>query len=56
MNRHPVFIENGQKSFGQKSDIETRHEDCPPPEEDLGGGDMCSLEREPPTDDDKPLG
>lgn len=27
----------------------------PPPEEDLGGGDICSLERQPSTDDDKPL-
>jgi hypothetical protein len=27
----------------------------PPPEEDLGGGDICSLEWKPPTDDDKPL-
>jgi hypothetical protein len=27
----------------------------PPPEEDLGGGDICSLERRPSTDDDKPL-
>jgi hypothetical protein len=27
----------------------------PAPEEDLGGGDICSLEWRPPTDDDKPL-
>lgn len=27
----------------------------PPPEEDLGGGDICSLEAEPSTDDDRPL-
>jgi hypothetical protein len=27
----------------------------PPPEEDLGGGDICSLEAEVSTDDDKPL-
>jgi hypothetical protein len=27
----------------------------PPPEEDLGGGDICSLEATPSTDDDKPL-
>ena len=27
----------------------------PPPEEDLGGGDICSLEERPSTDDDKPL-
>lgn len=27
----------------------------PPPEEELGGGDFCSLEEQPSTDDDKPL-
>lgn len=27
----------------------------PPAEEDLGGGDICSLEEQPSTDDDKPL-
>ena len=27
----------------------------PPPEEDQGGGDLCSPERQPPTDDDTPL-
>lgn len=27
----------------------------PPPEDDLGGGDICSLEDAPSTDDDKPL-
>lgn len=26
-----------------------------PSEEDLGGGDICSLEEEPSTADDKPL-
>jgi hypothetical protein len=29
--------------------------DHPPPEEQLGGGDICSLEEQPSTDDDKPL-
>jgi hypothetical protein len=27
----------------------------PPPEEDLDGGDICSLEVQPSTDDDQPL-
>lgn len=27
----------------------------PPPEEQLGGGDICSLEEAPSTEDDKPL-
>ena len=30
--------------------------DHPPPEEELGGGDICSVEEQPSTDDDKPLG
>jgi putative SOS response-associated peptidase YedK len=29
--------------------------DHPPPEEDLGGGDICSLEIGPSTEDDRPL-
>ena len=27
----------------------------PPPEEELGGGDFCSLEEQPSTEDDRPL-
>ena len=27
----------------------------PPPEEDYGGGDLCSLEATPSTEDDQPL-
>jgi hypothetical protein len=27
----------------------------PKPEEDLGGGDFCSLQEQVPTDDDQPL-
>jgi len=27
----------------------------PEPEEDLGGGDICSLQEQPSTDDDQPL-
>jgi len=27
----------------------------PPAEEDLGGGDICSLQEQPSTDDDQPL-
>jgi hypothetical protein len=27
----------------------------PLPEEDLGGGDICSLQEQPSTDDDQPL-
>lgn len=31
------------------------HDQHPPPEEDLGGGDICSIQEQPSTDDDKPL-
>jgi hypothetical protein len=27
----------------------------PEPEDDLGGGDICSLQEQPSTDDDQPL-
>lgn len=30
-------------------------EPFPPAEEDLGGGDICSLQEQPSTDDDRPL-
>ena len=55
MAQRPVFIENGQKSAGQASDPLTDLNDHPAPEEHLGGGDICSLEEAPSTDDDKPL-
>jgi len=34
---------------------EPAQERHPPPEDELGGGDICSLEWKPPTDDDEPL-
>jgi hypothetical protein len=55
MAQRPVFIEGGQKSVGQKSDPLADLDSHPAPEEQLGGGDICSLEEEPSTDDDKPL-
>lgn len=30
-------------------------DDQPPAEDELGGGDICSVEEQPSTDDDKPL-
>jgi hypothetical protein len=42
---HPAS-ESGPKTPGRVQ---------PPPEDELGGGDICSLEWKPPTDDDKPL-
>lgn len=32
-----------------------KNNDHPPPEEDYGGGDFVSVQREPSTDDDQPL-
>ena len=55
MARPPVFIENGQKSEGQPSDLCADLTSHPLPEEQLGGGDICSVEEEPSTEDDKPL-
>jgi hypothetical protein len=36
-------------------DRDQNPEPFPPPEEDLGGGDICSLESTPSTEDDRPL-
>ena len=55
MSRPPVFIENHQKRDGEESAPPTEPDCQPPPEEQLGGGDICSLEEAPSTDDDKPL-
>lgn len=54
MKRHPVFIESGDKAPGQR-EAESAQPVQPEPEHDLGGGDICSLEQEASTDDDKPL-
>jgi hypothetical protein len=50
------IIEGGEKSPKHRK----KTADCadlkhPPPEDELGGGDFCSLEESPSTDDDKPL-
>ncbi len=37
---------------GKKPESQPAH---PPPEDEFGGGDFCSLEEETSTDDDKPL-
>lgn len=48
------IIEDGDKSPKQKKQ-EAAEDKHPPPEEELGGGDFCSVEQAPSTDDDKPL-
>ena len=53
-NRHPIFIEDGDKAPGQ-DDVLRERDAQPPPEEELGGDDICSPEATPPTDDDKSL-
>jgi hypothetical protein len=35
--------------------VSTKRQGQPPAEEDLGGGDICSLQEQPSTDDDQPL-
>lgn len=40
------------RGSAKKDDIDATQ---PPPEEDFGGGDFVSVEREPSTDDDQPL-
>jgi hypothetical protein len=42
----------GIKQFARR--LPQRHSQ-PQPEEDLGGGDICSLQEQPSTDDDQPL-
>jgi len=47
--------ERGAGGPGDKPDPLTILGEHPPPEDQFGGGDICSPEAEPPTDDDKPL-
>lgn len=55
MAQRPVLIEDGPNHSAQKPDAKTETDGQPAPEEHLGGGDICSLEEQPSTDDDKPL-
>jgi hypothetical protein len=60
MAQRPVSIE-GEAEQPKKTpcdlltDVLKDLDSQPPPEEQLGGGDICSLEEAPSTDDDKPL-
>jgi hypothetical protein len=47
--------QGGKKTCEVLSDVLKDIDTQPPPEEQLGGGDICSLEEAPSTDDDKPL-
>jgi hypothetical protein len=54
MSKPPTFIVDDLKSKKPAPHMpgDAAH---PPAEEDLGGGDICSPEQDPPTEDDKPL-
>jgi hypothetical protein len=54
MNRHPVVIVDKLQHPPKRLEPSSQS-DHPPPEEYLGGGDICSPEEQPSTDDDKPL-
>jgi hypothetical protein len=47
--------EQGPEDPGEKPDPLTIPGGYPPPEDQFGGGDICSPEAEPSTEDDKPL-
>ncbi len=55
MTRRPVLIKDKKKCIGSRSDRSVERDRQPPPEELLGGGDICSLEETPSTEDDRPL-
>jgi hypothetical protein len=55
MAHPPVFIEKGQISSEQKRDSLEKVDGHPALEDHLGGGDICSPEEQPSTDDDMPL-
>jgi hypothetical protein len=43
------------KQLARKQLRPSKRRTQPQPEEDLGGGDICSLQEQPSTDDDQPL-
>jgi len=54
MAQRPASIKDQPKPVARKTPCADR-DSQPPPEDQLGGGDICSLEEEPSTEDDKPL-
>jgi hypothetical protein len=55
MAQQPVIIEDGKSSPAPQPGPVAKPGGHPAPEEQLGGGDICSLEEQPSTDDDTPL-
>lgn len=53
--RYPVVIRDGDKAPGQAEVLKEREAAHPPPEDEFGGGEICSIEEAPPTDNDTPL-
>ena len=54
MGKRPIFIELGDKAPGQEDVLLERGAHLPA-EDELGSGDICSIEETPSTDDDKAL-
>ena len=52
--QHPIVIEDGDKAPAHDAVVHSG-DTQPPAEDELGGGDICSVEETPSTDDDKPL-
>jgi hypothetical protein len=55
MSARSPIAEHPKPVVGPKSDLLNDVGDHPAPEDQLGGGDICSPEEAPPTEDDKPL-
>ncbi len=54
MSKSPIVLVDDLKG-GKLTGHMPGDTEYPPPEEDLGGGDICSPEQDPSTEDDKPL-
>ncbi len=52
MAKRPVINAHDDDTPAQAPAKQVKH---PPPEDELGGGDICSPEESPGTDDDAPL-
>ena len=55
MSRHPIATPDRKAESALSPDATYDFSDHPPSEEQLGGGNICSLEEEASTDDGKPL-
>jgi len=54
MAQRPVVIEDKNRPPARKPDPLAKRDDHPE-DDNPGSGDICSLEEQPSTDDDKPL-